>query len=218
MYFLRSRRRAHRGVQGGVGRDRRLDRRRRRRRALELPRPHQRHRRRDRGRARPRRPAAADPRHRPVRGGRRGARRSARRSSSRRCPATARRRPSELPALTCAVVAVASGDGHRRVVRPARRAGHRDRRADDEPVDRRPARRRRSGPTPSTSWCCPNNKNIIPVAEQVDALTAKTVRVVPTRSMPEGLAALDRLRPGGRRTPPTPGRCATPARRSRPAR
>ena len=36
----------------------------------------------------------------------------------------------------------------------------------------------------------PDNKNIIPVAEQVDALTAKTVRVVPTRSMPEGLAAL----------------------------
>ena len=34
----------------------------------------------------------------------------------------------------------------------------------------------------------PGNKNIIPVAEQVDALTSKTVRVVPTRSMPEGLA------------------------------
>ena len=45
----------------------------------------------------------------------------------------------------------------------------------------------------------PGNKNIIPVAEQVDALTAKTVRVVPTRSMPEGLAALDGLRPRGRR-------------------
>jgi hypothetical protein len=36
----------------------------------------------------------------------------------------------------------------------------------------------------------PNNKNIIPVAEQVDALSDKTVRVVPTRSMPEALAAL----------------------------
>jgi DAK2 domain fusion protein YloV len=36
----------------------------------------------------------------------------------------------------------------------------------------------------------PNNKNIIPVAEQVDALTEKTVVVVPTRTMPEGLAAL----------------------------
>jgi DAK2 domain fusion protein YloV len=36
----------------------------------------------------------------------------------------------------------------------------------------------------------PNNKNIVPVAEQVDELTAKRVRVVPTRSIPEGFAAL----------------------------
>jgi DAK2 domain fusion protein YloV len=36
----------------------------------------------------------------------------------------------------------------------------------------------------------PNNKNIIPVAEQVDALTTKRVIVVPTRTMPEALAAL----------------------------
>ena len=36
----------------------------------------------------------------------------------------------------------------------------------------------------------PNNKNIIPVAEQLNALTAKKVVVVPTRSMPEALAAL----------------------------
>ncbi len=36
----------------------------------------------------------------------------------------------------------------------------------------------------------PNNKNIIPVAEQVGELTSKTVVVVPTRTMPEALAAL----------------------------
>ncbi|MEQ8439818.1 MAG: DAK2 domain-containing protein [Ilumatobacter fluminis] len=36
----------------------------------------------------------------------------------------------------------------------------------------------------------PNNKNIIPVAEQVDALSSKRVSVVPTRTMPEALAAL----------------------------
>jgi len=36
----------------------------------------------------------------------------------------------------------------------------------------------------------PNNKNIIPVAEQVDALSPKRVLVVPTRAMPEALAAL----------------------------
>ncbi|CAN5845840.1 DAK2 domain-containing protein [soil metagenome] len=36
----------------------------------------------------------------------------------------------------------------------------------------------------------PNNKNIIAVAEQVDAATDKTVRVVPTKGIPEGFAAL----------------------------
>lgn len=36
----------------------------------------------------------------------------------------------------------------------------------------------------------PNNKNIIAVAEQVDATTDKRVRVVPTRGIPEGFAAL----------------------------
>jgi dihydroxyacetone kinase-like predicted kinase len=36
----------------------------------------------------------------------------------------------------------------------------------------------------------PNNGNIIPVAEQVDALTAKTVRIVKTRGIAEGFAAL----------------------------
>ncbi|MEO1058318.1 MAG: DAK2 domain-containing protein [Actinomycetota bacterium] len=36
----------------------------------------------------------------------------------------------------------------------------------------------------------PNNSNIIPVAEQVDALTNKRVAVVPTRTMPQALAAL----------------------------
>lgn len=36
----------------------------------------------------------------------------------------------------------------------------------------------------------PNNKNIIPVAEQVDAQTSRTVRVVPTKGVAEGLACL----------------------------
>lgn len=36
----------------------------------------------------------------------------------------------------------------------------------------------------------PNNKNIVPVARQVDALTDKQVAVVPTTSIPEALAAL----------------------------
>jgi hypothetical protein len=36
----------------------------------------------------------------------------------------------------------------------------------------------------------PNNKNIIPVAEQVDAHTSKSVQVVPTKGITEGFAAL----------------------------
>jgi DAK2 domain fusion protein YloV len=36
----------------------------------------------------------------------------------------------------------------------------------------------------------PNNKNIIAVAEQVDAASSKSVRVVPTKGIPEGFAAL----------------------------
>jgi len=36
----------------------------------------------------------------------------------------------------------------------------------------------------------PNNKNIIPVAEQVDSQTSRTVRVVPTRGIAEGIASL----------------------------
>ena len=36
----------------------------------------------------------------------------------------------------------------------------------------------------------PNNKNIIPVAEQVDAQTSRTVRVVPTRGVAEGITSL----------------------------
>ena len=42
----------------------------------------------------------------------------------------------------------------------------------------------------------PNNKNIIPVAEQLDALTDKKVLVVSTRSIPEGLAAMLAFMPG----------------------
>ncbi|MDH4308475.1 MAG: DAK2 domain-containing protein [Acidimicrobiia bacterium] len=43
----------------------------------------------------------------------------------------------------------------------------------------------------------PNNKNIVPVAEQLDALSTKTVAVVPTRSVPQGVAAMVGYDPGG---------------------
>jgi dihydroxyacetone kinase-like predicted kinase len=35
----------------------------------------------------------------------------------------------------------------------------------------------------------PNNKNVIPAAEELDKLTKKTVHVIPTRSVPQGIAA-----------------------------
>jgi len=36
----------------------------------------------------------------------------------------------------------------------------------------------------------PNNKNVIPAAEQVQSLTQKTIEVVPTKTIPQGVAAL----------------------------
>jgi dihydroxyacetone kinase-like predicted kinase len=36
----------------------------------------------------------------------------------------------------------------------------------------------------------PNNKNIVPAAEELDALTTKAIHVIPTRSIPQGVAAL----------------------------
>ena len=42
----------------------------------------------------------------------------------------------------------------------------------------------------------PNNKNIIPVAEQVDGETERTVGVVPTRSVVEGISSLMAFSPG----------------------
>ena len=43
----------------------------------------------------------------------------------------------------------------------------------------------------------PNNKNIVPVAEQLDGLSEKHVVCVPTRSVPEGLAAMVSYLPTG---------------------
>jgi len=57
----------------------------------------------------------------------------------------------------------------------------------------------------------PNNKNIVPVAEQLDALTTKAVRVVPTRSMPEGLGALVVYDPEGTGDANTAGMTAAAA-------
>ena len=43
----------------------------------------------------------------------------------------------------------------------------------------------------------PNNKNVVPAAEELDALTRKTIHVVPTRSIPQGVATLISYEPNG---------------------
>ena len=103
--------------------------------------------------------------------------------------ATHRPPASVLPPVTCAVVAVASGDGLAELfgqlgVHGVVSGGQTLNPSTAEllaAVEHMNARQ---------VIILPNNKNIIPVAEQVDELTPKEVRVVPTVSMPEALAAL----------------------------
>ena len=104
-------------------------------------------------------------------------------------PITSRTSTTSLPPVTCAVVAVASGDGLAELfgqlgVHGVISGGQTSNPSTAEllaAVERMNARQ---------VVILPNNKNIIPVAQQVDALTTKEVRVVPTCSMPEALAAL----------------------------
>ncbi|MCU1356334.1 MAG: domain fusion protein YloV [Acidimicrobiales bacterium] len=91
--------------------------------------------------------------------------------------------------VTTAVVAVATGDGIRRIfhslgVQQVLTGGQSMNPSTSqllEAVEAAPA---------DEVVILPNNKNIIAVAEEVDATTTKTVRVVPTRGIPEGFAAL----------------------------
>ncbi len=104
-------------------------------------------------------------------------------------PVHARPISSALPPVTCAVVAVASGEGIAELfgqlgVQGVISGGQTSNPSTAEllaAVEHMNARQ---------VIILPNNKNIIPVAQQVDALTTKEVRVVPTCSMPEALAAL----------------------------
>src|SRR5436305_6466865 len=105
-----------------------------------------------------------------------------------------REAPPEEPAppsepVPTAVVAVATGDGIRRIfhslgVQQIVAGGQSMNPATAqilEAVDAAPA---------DQVIVLPNNKNIIPVAEQVDSLTSKQVRVLKTKSITEGFAAL----------------------------
>jgi DAK2 domain fusion protein YloV len=95
----------------------------------------------------------------------------------------------DAPAVTTAVVAVAAGEGARDLLR---RLGVAEVVTGGQTMN------------PSTAQLLdavervgagevvllPNNGNVVPVAHQVDGLSAKDVHVVPTRSLPEALVAL----------------------------
>ena len=94
-----------------------------------------------------------------------------------------------LPPVTCAVVAVASGDGLAELfgqmgVHGVVTGGQTMNPSTQELLDAV------EHMNATQVVILPNNKNIIPVANKIDELTKKEVRVVPTCSMPEALAAL----------------------------
>ncbi len=97
--------------------------------------------------------------------------------------------------VPCAVVAVSVGEGVRRIfqslgVQVVVTGGQ-----TMNPSTAQLLEAVESAPAPHVV-ILPNNKNIIPVAEQVDAMTSKTVRVVPTRGVAEGFASLLAYDPG----------------------
>ena len=96
---------------------------------------------------------------------------------------------ASLPAVNCAVIAICSGDGLAELfgqmgVQGVVTGGQTMNPSTEELLD--------AVEHMNSQYVVilPNNKNIIPVANQVNALTSKTVHVVPTCSMPEALAAL----------------------------
>ncbi len=127
----------------------------------------------------------------------------------------------ELPAVACAVVAVSSGDGIAELFKDlgVQVVVHGGQTLNPSTAELLDAVKRANA---NHVVLLPGNKNIIPVAEQVDALTDKTVRVVPTRSMPEGLAALMAYDPeadaAGQRTADAPRRRGDRHRRGHPGR
>jgi DAK2 domain fusion protein YloV len=95
----------------------------------------------------------------------------------------------ELPPVATAVVAVATGDGLRRIFHSL---GVQRMVAGGQSMNPSTAQLLEAVEAVAADEVVilPNNKNIIAVAQQVDGLTTKAVRVVPTRSVAEGFAAL----------------------------
>jgi dihydroxyacetone kinase-like predicted kinase len=96
---------------------------------------------------------------------------------------------SSLPPVACAVVAVASGDG---LVELFGNLGVQGVVTGGQTLNPSTAELLAAVEAVNAEQVVvlPNNKNIVAVAQQLDALTAKRVVVVPTTSMPEALASL----------------------------
>ncbi|MEX2658497.1 MAG: DAK2 domain-containing protein [Acidimicrobiales bacterium] len=109
--------------------------------------------------------------------------------------AEAGREPLPDRDVTTAVVAVATGEGIRRIFRSL---GVQNIVAGGQSMNPSTAQLLEAVEATGASEVVvlPNNRNIIPVAEQVDSLTDVTVRVVPTRGIAEGFAALLSYDPG----------------------
>ena len=95
----------------------------------------------------------------------------------------------KLPASDIAVVAVASGNGVREVLQSLGAAAVVSGGQTMNPSVQEILQAVESVPSQKVVLL-PNNKNIIPTAFQVQPLTSKEVAVVPTRTFPQGVAAL----------------------------
>jgi len=103
--------------------------------------------------------------------------------------------PPEEP-VACAVVAVCTGDGIRRIFRSlgVHHVVHGGQSMNPSTADLLDAIAAAPG---EEVVILPNNKNIVPVAQQAAAQSPKAVRVVPTRGIQEGFAALLEYDPEG---------------------
>jgi DAK2 domain fusion protein YloV len=93
-----------------------------------------------------------------------------------------------LPASDIAIVAVALGDGFLKLFNSLGTAMVVPGGQTMNPSVRQLVQAVESAPSDNIILL-PNNKNIIPTASQVEALTSKKVRVIPSRTIPQGVAA-----------------------------
>ena len=94
-----------------------------------------------------------------------------------------------MPLVDIAIVAVVSGDGLYEVFRSLGTTIVAPGGQTMNPSVRELAQAVESAPS-GNIILLPNNKNIILTASQVEALTSKKVKVIPTKTIPQGIAAL----------------------------